>query len=271
MKGLEFDHVYLARAAPGRDRRPRHGGRVGAALAHRRRDARAGRRAGGDAPLAPRLHLDDPGPRGPGALVVGGDRRQAGSPLAAPRGGSRGARRGGGRARRGAVRPGRGPPLDLPDGPRRGARGLVARGLGDLGDAARHGRGRQPRRRPVPRAAEAGLAGAAARARSRRRRRSADINELLARVATPEQRAVLETSALDDYMLRRGARARGAPGHGARAATSPRSISSSRARTTGSRSRPRTSTSTGSAPCATSSRASSRSRRSRRSTSASGS
>ena len=61
----------------------------------------------------------------------------------------------GGAARGGALRAGRGPALHLPDAPRRGARGVVEGGLGDLGDAPRHDRRRQPRGRPLPRAGQA--------------------------------------------------------------------------------------------------------------------
>ena len=139
-------------------------------------------------------------------------------------------------------------------------------------DAPRHGRGRQPRGRPLPRADQARGADPAAGRRSRPREAIAAINELLgagrhARAAHRARGARRSTStcsarsasaapgasrwprgaspALEQFLPRRGERPR--------------------------RSRPRTSTSTGPARSSTSSRASSRSRRSRRSTSASGS
>ena len=99
----------------------------------------------------------------------------------------------------------------------------------------------------------------------------AALNELLGRVASPEQRAALEASALDEYVVGeererdRPARAGRRPARAVARAVHPP------ARATAWRSRPRTSTSTGPARSSTSSRASSRFRRSRRSTSASGS
>ena len=72
----------------------------------------------------------------------------------------------------------------------------------------------------------------------------AAINELLARVATPEQRAALETSALDDYVPARSASATLAASWSPPGA-SPRSSSSCPAAATGWRSPPPTSTSTG--------------------------
>ena len=99
----------------------------------------------------------------------------------------------------------------------------------------------------------------------------AAINELLGRVASPEQRIALEASALD--RLRDSARSASAAPAASRSrrGASRRWSSSCRAARAASASRPPTSTSTGPARSSTSSRASSRSRRSRRSTSASGS
>ena len=87
-------------------------------------------------------------------------------------GGARAPRRRGGAPRGGAVRPGRGPALDLPDAARRGARGLVAGRLGALGDAPRHRRRRQRRGRPLPRAGQARGADPAPGRRAGGRRRS---------------------------------------------------------------------------------------------------
>ena len=77
--------------------------------------------------------------------------------LAASPGGGRGGARGG------ALRPRRGPPRDLPDAARAGARGELAGGPRAVGAAPRHGDRRQPGDRPLPGAAEAGGARPAAR------------------------------------------------------------------------------------------------------------
>ena len=81
-------------------------------------------------------------------------------------------RRRGGVPRGGALRAGRGPARHLPDAARRGPRGVVASRRGAQRDAPRHGRGRQPRRRPLLRAAQARGADPAARAPSRSGTRS---------------------------------------------------------------------------------------------------
>ena len=67
--------------------------------------------------------------------------------------------------------------------------------------APRHRRRRHPGGRALPRAAQARGADPAPRRRAGARRRSTAINELLGRVASPEQRAALEASALDEYLL----------------------------------------------------------------------
>ena len=99
----------------------------------------------------------------------------------------------------------------------------------------------------------------------------AAINELLGRVASPEQRAAIEASALDEYVLGEE-RERGVRREQVAARREP-SLEQFLPRRKGGprRSRPPTSTSTGPARSSTSSPASSRSPRSRRSTSASGS
>ncbi len=74
-------------------------------------------------------------------------------------------RRGGPRG--GAVRSRRGPPLDLPDAARRGARGVVAGRIGALGDAPGHAGGRHAGGCALPGADQAGGAGAASRSRAR--------------------------------------------------------------------------------------------------------
>ena len=98
----------------------------------------------------------------------------------------------------------------------------------------------------------------------------AALNELLGRIATPEQLAELNRSALDDYVLDEGRdRTRRSEQLASRAEPGLEAFLPKRAG--GLACRPPTSTSTGPARSSTSSRASSRSRRSRRSTSASGS
>ena len=71
-------------------------------------------------------------------------------PLGFLRGGPRRARRRGGDPRGGALRPGGGAPLDLPNAPGRGPRGVMASRVGAFGDAPRHGGGRDPGRRALP-------------------------------------------------------------------------------------------------------------------------
>ena len=99
----------------------------------------------------------------------------------------------------------------------------------------------------------------------------AGVNELVGRLASPEQRAVLEASALDDYVLGEERERDARSELDRRAARTVAGGSSSRAAGRDSPSPRPTSTSTGRAPSSTSSPASSRSRRSRRSTSGSGS
>ena len=109
-------------------------------------------------------------------------------------------RRGGG-ARRGALRPRRGPARDLPQAARGGARGVLEGGPGALGAAARHGGRRQPGDRPLPGAAEARGARPAARATRRPPEAVEAVNGLLRQVATPEQQTELDASPLDSYLL----------------------------------------------------------------------
>ena len=158
-----------------RPRRASLGGRARrldpARAARGRAPARRGRRR--RAPRPPRVRGAEPGGRT--SVVLSRpeeDRAGRERSLADLRGGPRRARRDRGAARGGAVRPGRGPPLDLPDAPRRGARGIVAGRRGAERDAPRHRRGRQPRGRPLLRAAQAGGADPATRRASRSARRS---------------------------------------------------------------------------------------------------
>ena len=256
-----------------RPRRASLGGRADrldpARAARGRAPARRGRRR--RAPRPPRLPGAEPGPDvGRPLPSRGGAGRRASAALADLRGDPRRARRDRGAARGGAVRPGRGPARDLPDAPRRGARGIVAGRGGAERDAPRHRRGRQPRGRPLLRAAEAGGADPAPRqrvgARGDRRAERADRPDRDPRAARRAER-----SALDEYVARRGPRPDPRAARSSRAGASRASRRSCRSAAAGWRCRRRTSTSTGPARSSTSSRASSRSRRSRRSTSASGS
>ena len=128
------------------------------------------------------LSWPEAGRGGPGDAVTRSTRRRATRE-----------RRRGGDPRGGAVRTRRGASLDLPDASRRGARGVVAGRLGALGDAPRHRRGREPGGRALPRAGQARGAGPAPRRASRRASRSTALNELLGRVASPEQRAAISS------------------------------------------------------------------------------
>ena len=136
--------------------------------------AALGRRAGGVDPRRPgaartaprgrgrrrpagpsRVRRLEPGDLGPGPLLRRAGPGSGGRALARLHRRSRGAGPRGVHPRGGALRPGRGPARDLPDDPRRGDGGLLARGGGAQRDAPRHGRRRQPLGRPVPRAAQA--------------------------------------------------------------------------------------------------------------------
>ena len=133
---------------------------VAQALGRRARRAGARDRALGRGPQGPRgrdappaARGDDPRAREPGALVRRARRRDR-ARVAVRRRGPRGAGGRGGGDGGGAVRPGRGPALDLPPDARRAA-GHGGRGGRAAGRAAAghlHGRGR--RRGPLPRAAQ---------------------------------------------------------------------------------------------------------------------
>ena len=154
VKGLGFDHVFAlgleAEAEWAADRLAR-AHRAGALPRRRRR-----------------------GPARPGRAYA---EALAASPDA-ERGGARG----------GAVRPRRGPPRDLPDAARAGARGELAGGARAVGAAPRHRDRRQPGDRPLPRAAEAGGARPAARRGGGRRRRSRRSTGCCARSRRPSSR-----------------------------------------------------------------------------------
>ena len=166
--------------------------------------------------------------------------------------------------------PGRGPSLDLPDAPRRGARVVMARRVGAVGDAPGHGRGRDPGRGALSRADQARGPGPAPRhGAGRRGDRGAQRAARTRRVA----RAAGGARGVRARRVRgrRGARRDRSSRAGRRA---PRALARAVHPPAGRRpgaARPRTSTSTGRARSSTSSRASSRFRGSRRSTSASGS
>ena len=146
-KGLEFDHVFVlglsAARMPGPFRAPADG--VPDELLKERLPAggRARGARGGDAPAAARG--DDARPQGPRArLGRGRPARRHAAALALLRGGARGARHRGGGVRGGALRAGRGAPLDLPDHARRAARHGRAGRRPARRDAARHLPGRRP-------------------------------------------------------------------------------------------------------------------------------
>ncbi len=117
--------------------------------------APAGRGRRRRAPRPPRLPGAEPGPDLGRALASAGGSGRRRRALAAVRGDPRAARRQRGAARGGALRTRRGPPCHLPDAPRRGARGVLAGRRSAQRDAPRHRRGRQSRRRPLLRAAQA--------------------------------------------------------------------------------------------------------------------
>ena len=132
-----------ARAAQRRGRLAAVGGRLDPRAAARRAAARARRRAHRGAPADARPRRDHPCPAGARDVLAGQARAGADRAIAHLPGGARGARCRRGAPRGGAVRAGRGAALHLPDAARRGPRGLVEGGLGDLRDAPRHRRGRQ--------------------------------------------------------------------------------------------------------------------------------
>ena len=149
VKGLEFDHVYLL------------GLRSGAVAARPWEDAwipdeliaEPLPEPGDELTTERRLmlaHVAMTRARaGAGALLGARRRRRARTaPSRIYRAARERAGRRGGDPRGGAVRPRRGPALDLPDAPRRGARGVVEGRLGGLGDAPRHRRRRQHARSP---------------------------------------------------------------------------------------------------------------------------
>ena len=103
--------------------------------------------------------------------------------------------------RRGALRPGRGPARHLPDDPGRGAGGGLAGRRAAERAAPGHLHRRQPRRRPLPGAAEDRGADPAARARSPWPTRCRNVNDVLAQAISAEQRQALMDSALDGYLL----------------------------------------------------------------------
>ena len=107
----------------------------------------------------------------------------------------------GGGLRGGAVRAGRGPPLDLPADARRAARHGRPGGRPPRRDAARHLPGRGPGGVALPRADQGGGADRAHEGRARRSTTALpELNEILAQCATAEQREILAQSALDSWL-----------------------------------------------------------------------
>ena len=174
-RGLEFDHVFVLGLSAARMPGPfrPEADVIPAELLKGRRPARDGREAH-EAEMRRLLHLAMT--RARKGLVLAW--AESGAPGTTPRPSPfyeeamAAVGRGGGGLRGGAVRPGRGPPLDLPDHARRAARHGRAHGRPPRRDAARHLPRRGPGGLALPRADQGGRADRAREGGADARRRA---------------------------------------------------------------------------------------------------